>query len=955
MHRKEKQNFRKGKLIFLSFLLCFLAFSAYGYAQNAAKKVSLTCKEMPLSEALTQIERQSDYKLNFNYDELSQFRVTANIKKKTMIEAVNVLLTNLPFKASVNGKFINITRVRTIIQKNKNQSRSTRGNVTGQVLDIDGTPLIGATVRLKGTNEGVLTDINGNFSVSVDESNPVLLFSYIGKKNLELSTRVGHKISITLEDAVNALNDVVVTGYQTLKRENATGAYQKITSKDMEERYTTDIVSNLEGKVPGLVSYKNGKNGSGESTLTIRGVGSFQAKTNPLVVVDGLPIEGGIETINPYEIESITVLKDAAAASIYGARASNGVIVVVTKKAVSEKLSVSFNADLDISERQNFDNYHWLSSSQVLDLEKYNFDYTMNNEIGKQTLEGLYSFYGDLFTPAIQLMMNHYLGSVSDADYNAQIEKWRTNNYRKEWQNLMLRNKVVQQYNLALRTKGRYLSSSIAVNYKSDNTGYQRQYDNILSVNYRGDLTIVKWLNFALGLNLNTERSKQHIDMYGYSGQNAFQPYLSMYNDDGTLRAMRAMVGLNTPSLQNPSLGLKSEDFNLMTDSKMNYDRTRTTNIRSFVHANVNILPELNVSAQFQYEDNYSKGEAYYEPNSYDMRSTYNYFTSQGVHYFPEGGLLNLKTTEGTFYTFRLQANYEKTFVEKHAVELAAGLEYRQTLTRSTSSDLMGYDDRTQTNCNTTVNFDLMRNLQSSDLGDLYRPNGAQFDGDFYTKEILHRFHSFYFTGNYTYDSRYSASLSYRVDKTDLFGADPKFRGRPLWSAGLSWNIQNENFMKPLTWIDALKLRASYGLTGNIDSSVSSFLTAAISTNYITGSKEGTLNTPPNDQLRWEKTASWNVGLDYSLFKSRLNGSIDWYYKRSSDLLTLTDIDPTRGWTSLTINNGKATNRGLELQVNAVLIQPKGNELGLNISAGLAYNDNKVTAIDHTDDAGIQI
>lgn len=318
----------------------------------------------------------------------------------------------------------------------------------------------------------------------------------------------------------------------------------------------------------------------------------------------------------------------------------------------------------------------------------------------------------------------------------------------------------------------------------------------------------------------------------------------------------------------------------------------------------MNILPVFNVSAQFQYEDIYYKSERYLEKDSYDMRHLYNLFTSEGVHYIPEGGMLNLNTENGAYYTFRTQGNYTQTFSGKHDVEAFAGFEYRQTRMRTTSSLLLGYDDQTQTNLTSMLNFDAIRLLESSDLGTDYSPAGSSpvnsyMGGGFNTSETLHRFYSLYFTGNYTYDKRYSASFSYRVDKADLFGADPEFRGRPLWSAGLSWNLNNESFMKPLAWLDVLKLRASYGLTGNIDSSVSSFLTANIGINEITGSKKATLNTPPNDQLRWEKTASWNAGVDFSFFRNRLSGSLDWYRKYSTDLLSVTDLDPTTGWSSL--------------------------------------------------------
>ena len=244
---------------------------------------------------------------------------------------------------------------------------------------------------------------------------------------------------------------------------------------------------------------------------------------------------------------------------------------------------------------------------------------------------------------------------------------------------------------------------------------------------------------------------------------------------------------------------------------------------------------------------------------------------------------------------------------------------------------------------------------QASVLGPNYSLYGALLGDDFATTDELHRFYSLYFTGGYTYDRRYSANFSYRIDKTDLFGADPKFRGRPLWSAGLSWNIHNEDFMSGNEWIDILKLRSSYGLTGNIDQNVCSYLTATIGINEINGNKVASLDTPPNDQLRWEKTTSWNVGLDYSILRNRLFGSIDWYNKKGSDLLTVTDLDPTTGWSQLTINNGEALNRGIEIQATGVILQPVSyRRIGIRASAGFTYNKNKVTKVNHQPTSGAE-
>lgn len=216
-----------------------------------------------------------------------------------------------------------------------------------------------------------------------------------------------------------------------------------------------------------------------------------------------------------------------------------------------------------------------------------------------------------------------------------------------------------------------------------------------------------------------------------------------------------------------------------------------------------------------------------------------------------------------------------------------------------------------------------------------------------------HKYISYYATANYTYDHRFSLSGSYRIDRADLFGADKKFTRRPLWSAGASWNMQNEKFMQNLTWLDMLKPRISYGVTGNINSNYSSYLTAKIFVHGETGDKYAQVNTPPNDQLRWEKTKTFNAGIDFAVFNYRLHGSFDFYNKVGSDILSLVDTDPTTGWSSLNINNAGTRNRGVELQLyGEILRASKPSEVGIRADLTVAYNNNKVTSINHVATAG---
>lgn len=931
-----------------------------------AKNYSVNYQKATFEQIIADLRKKTGYEFVYQKNVIKDAgEITCKLNNMSLQQILNRIILDL---AELDYEIVDKT---IVISKPKKELPYFKKLVTGYVTDENGEPLVGATIKQKGFNNGTVTDVDGQFALSVEGKNPEVIVSFIGMKDKVLSAKELKKrlIGVTMQTDEIMMNDVLVTGYQNIKRKSATGAYQTITAKDIDERYTGDIVSNLEGKVPGLISYSNGMNGDGEQKITIRGVGSFQAKTNPLVVVDGLPIEGSIETVNPYDIENITILKDAAAASIYGARASNGVIVITTKKAKEEKVEIDFNADLNISEKNNYDNYRWANAAQVIQLEQNNFNYIKNAEdqTAFNSLQQYYTSRRRVLSPISRLLMDNYSGVLSDVDLQQQLGALSQNNYRKEWQDAYERNQITHQYNLAIRTNGKSLNSCIVLNYKGDNNGMVKEHNNALYFSYKGLLKATNWLNLTFGANFMSERAKTHISNV-YNGINSFMPYQSMYNADGSWARMEADTYLNEPTLQDPQYGFKDASYNAKEEAGMNFNNSRRTNIRSYIHADFTILPEWKASAQFQYEDIYYKNDAYREGNSYVMRNLYNLYTGMTTnteydededeyitvptikHYIPNGGQLNTTTEEGAYYTFRLQTDYNKVFAGKHEVSALAGFEYRQTRYKTNNNLLLGYDDQTQTNNQSLVDFGELTKItgQSSALGTDYSMYGAPDGSSFTTSDVLHRFYSLYFTGGYVYDSRYAASVSFRVDKTDLFGADPKFRGRPLWSAGLSWNMHNEAFMKNVKWLNVLKLRVSYGLTGNIDQNISSYLTANIGVNEINGGKVATLNTPPNDQLRWEKTASFNFGADFSMFDNRLFGSLDIYSKKGSDLLTITDLDPTTGWNQLTINNGKAVNKGFELELNGVILQPKSrNDLGINAGFNIAYNNNKVTKTTH--------
>ncbi|MDE6086028.1 MAG: TonB-dependent receptor, partial [Muribaculaceae bacterium] len=488
-----------------------------------------------------------------------------------------------------------------------------------------------------------------------------------------------------------------------------------------------------------------------------------------------------------------------------------------------------------------------------------------------------------------------------------------------------------------------------------------------LSLRYLGDLKPVKWFGTTLGLQVDNVRTKGKLNSIGQSAYNStfggqfdltnrtsFPEYLCFYNANGTPARHQAYVDLNEPSLSNPSLGLKDEGFVPVDEIGLNTSDYRSTYTRGYVHLNFYPVDGLTLTGKFQYEDLTGKRTNTAVGESYAARHMFNLFTENGVHKLAEGGILDETNITDTSYTFRLQATYDKTIKELHAINAVAGYEYRYQKSDAKQFTYTGYDEKGLNHFTGYTNFDDLVNAKNTDLGTLYSANNvymASYYGNFW--ETKHKFLSYYATANYTFDRRYTVSGSFRIDEADLFGADKKFTRRPLWSVGAGWNMHNEAFLNDVTWINQLKPRLSYGVTGNINSNYSSYLTASINTNGLIGAPIALLNTPPNDQLRWEKTKSFDLGVDFSFFNYRLNGSVDYYNKQGSDILSLVDLDPTTGWSSLNMNNAGTRNRGFELQLSGIILEATNpQQVGLSAAFNIAYNNNKVTKIQHISTTG---
>lgn len=918
-------------------------------AQSENKNVTLNLNQVAVKDFFTELKKQTG--LNFVYSsDLARTlpKVSVNAQNKQAKAVLDDVMNKINCTYDIDGNVVTITRR---LSGDRNRT------VSGIVRDTDGEPLIGATICIDDSKVCTITDSEGFYTLKVPSQKCSLKVQYLGMDDAIVPLKSGSaalKQDVTMTSD-NRINEVIVTGYQDISMPKMTGAAVTVTAEQLTDRYTGSLIQNLEGKVAGLSTY------GGE--LKVRGTSSLYAETSPLLVVDGLPMEGKLEDLNQFDIESINVLKDAAAAAIYGARASNGVIVVTTKNArKAGKIDIDFTANLNIFNKANYDyndNFYMNAAQQVAKESEYwemmYSDPTQVSAFDKSVQNG---------TSAISSLeyavYRHAKGEISDSEYAAIKQKLSQNNYAKDFADAIYKKQVVQEYNLSLRSRGDKSQNNFTMNYQHDNEGEINTFNQRITANYKGAFDVAKWLTFRA--NVNAVYNKGRYAGGDYSAFNdvwnrpAYEPF---YNEDGTVKNNYGWYDGN--QFRTNELGCVDLGSNPVDAHYNNTVDTKRSHMRFHGELLFKIIDGLTLSAQGVYENDRQTNDWYATSESHPARVIKNayatYDAATGMVSYPvmeTGGFKQVKNTNGEYWTARTQANYAKTF-GLHSFNVLGGFEFRETKTTGTNSLLLSYDDQLQTASTITTNLlDLYNIRYGSYFLSQYPANQFAFrpyieSGLDPITEVRHRYASGYANGTYTFNERYNIFGSIRKDYADVYGLNAKYRGKPLWSAGAAWNIEQENFMKQLTWVNFLKLRASYGATGNIYQGVTSILTATTGeSNYYSKLPYATIASPANPLLTWEKTYTTNIGLDYSFWNNRIRGSLDYYNKKSVDVFSNKTLDPTSGYTSMFVNAASMQNNGIELQVTADWFRPLArNQFGWSTSLTFAHNTNKVTEVEN--------
>ncbi|WP_428331597.1 SusC/RagA family TonB-linked outer membrane protein [Mucilaginibacter sp.] len=818
-------------------------------------------------------------------------------------------------------------------------------SLTGRVVSAaDSLPLAGASVLLLPAKQHTLTDASGSFRFTNVKAGAELLISYIGYKPVQLSVRsFTGKILIRLQQEQTQLKEVMVsTGYQTLPRERATGSFERVSNELFNRSTGTDVLSRLDGVTTATLFDK--RTGADPlSSLTIRGIGSIYANTSPLIVVDNFPYDGDITNLNPNDVASVTLLKDAAAASIWGVRAGNGVIVITTKKGgYNQPLQVSLNSNVTFTGKPNLFYLPQMSSSDFIDVEKMLFSKGFYDD----DLSNTYS--RPPVSPVVELLDQERNGLISAAAADAQINAFRSHDVRNDYEKYIYRNGLNQQHALSLSGGSPLATYFFSAGYDQNanslvNSGYDR-------VTLRSSNTIRPFKNAEILAGIqytSTAATDQNsLSPYAYgqlvpAGKSAIYPYAQLADAAGN--PLPVVKDYRLGYIDTTGSGkLQDWKYRPLQEAQLADNHTRTLDVLLNLGFKYTFSPHLSAEAKYQYENSAGNNNQYYSPDTYYTRNLVNGYTQidpgtgSVTTPVPYGGIMDLTQTHLVAHDARGQLNYDNLWSGKHQLTAIAGAEIRQNNTYLNSSRSYGYNPSllTYTNVDEVTTFPYYQGIGN----DGTIPSQVQFGN------ILNRYVSYYANAAYTYDKRYLVSLSARKDRSNLFGVNSNQKGVPLWSAGLGWNLSSESFYH---WsaVPYLKLRITYGYSGNVDNSLSAYTTIGyVPTNNYTHTPYAYVLNPPNPDLRWEKVGMTNIGLDFSTRGDRITGTLDYYRKDAKDLISPAPVDFTTGFSTLTINSASIKGKGIDLQLNSRnLVGP----LGWNTTLLFSYNRNTVTRYDN--------
>lgn len=948
-HAYITKTLRVMRLTIILLTAGFLNVSAKGLSQN----VTFSGEKVPLKTVFQSVEKQTGFLfLSPESVFLSAKPVTVRAENLPLDQFLAKIFKTQSLKYVINGKNIFVsTAVSGSSDRQLNKSGTdllflvdTLITVRGRVVDEKSEPIEGVSVRVKGSTSGTTTDGAGYFTLAGIKSNSVLAFSSVNIETLEVPVKGRNDLAVVrVQSKTKELEDVEVTvstGYQTIPKERATGSFGTV-SKAQLNKPSLNISQRLIGAVAGVQA--RSMDADGTPSFEIRGQTSLYGNARPLVVVDGFAVQGDFSTINPGDVESITVLKDAAAASIWGARAANGVIVITTKSAKKgTPLKVEFSAFARVGKKMDLDYVRPLASpAETVDYEMKAF----NNWSALLNSGSLSDDVYKVWSPATVALSEQFLGFITIAQRDSILNKLKTQDNRQQIKDNLLSNPINQQYNLTLYGSSGKMSNALSLMFEKNQSDFKETCNERYMLNYRTTAVITKWLE--VNLSTMVQHTRGHYNGVTIADINSFSPYEMLLNPDGSYTNISQYY---TPILERfvpmDKFPYSNWGYNPVQEIHSRDSLVSQLNARLQAGLTFKLMKGLTINSRLQYETFNSNNRYLRNENSFYVRKIVNESTAWDqvtntlTPNLPKGSILNQSRNKVESWNFRNQLNYNRVFGSKHEINLAAGTEVNSTV-----AELFGYPTTYGYN-DQTLTIGIFPNGPGGPSFPIYDWEG--YDQNFsytglfnYTSE---RYYSSYANVAYTYNRRYTISGSYRTDASNLVTDDPKYRYAPFWSIGGLWDLTRETFLNGTTWLDRLGVRVTYGYNGNVDKSTAfmPLIATAATPDLWTNDYTATISSYGNPTLRWEKTGTLNVGIDYSLFNGRLFGKVDVYSKAGRDLIAQLSIPAVNGTTSQKLNNAKMTNKGIELELGTAL-RIRNNDIVWQGNLNFSYNRNRIT------------
>ncbi len=852
----------KMKLTFLLTVVSLIQIQANSYSQT--KKISLNLENVAVQQVINEIESLSEYKFLLNRRDVDLNRkISIKVKKKPIATILLQLFKGTDVGYEVLNKQIilkKVSKVNSLLDKAESTeppSEVAQFQVTGTVTDTNGSPLPAANIVEKGTTNGVTADFDGNFSIQLEDQNTILVVSYIGFATKEVAVSGQTTLNVSLQESTAGLEEVVVVGYGSVRKADLTGSVSQVKTETLEAAPVYNMEQALKVGAAGVRVSQNSGTPGGRIEVRIRGGNSLIGDNQPLYVVDGFPVTGGIDFLNPSDIESVDILKDASATAIYGSRGANGVVIITSKRGAKGQ-------DSKIEVNTFFGMQQAINRYELLDAKEYA---VIANEWLRN--EGLDPFF-----------------NVDEVQ-----------NPGTDWWDAIFRVAPIHNHTVTFSggsEKGRY---SISGNYYDqegiiENSGVTRG-----SIRVNLDQELKSWLK--MGVNLQLTRSEQNavpVDN-GNRGNSMLSaaasapPTLPLYDQDGLPTQIEQAYNFGSADMRNPLI------------YTLRKDRLLANSILANTTFDVSFSPNLTFRTLLGLQYRHSLDEQFI-PIIYDN---------------DRGQATEENAYTNTFLTENV-LTYSKLFNEKHNLNVIGGVTYQTNLSRDSRAQVEGFSN------NITENFDLA--AAETILNPLSN----------YTDWTLISFLS---RANYSFKGKYFITASIRADGSSRFGADNKWGYFP--SGALAWRVSDEPFLENSKLISNLKLRASYGITGNTALNPYQSLDRLDSEKYIYEGQTDVIGFVPsgisNSELKWETTGQLDVGFDLNLFNDRLRFVFDYYKKNTKDLLASVPLPPTVGFGSILRNLGEIQNEGVELGIDADILR---GDFKWDISAQISANRNEV-------------